>query len=310
MTQSDAISQDDRSAKQAVLVLAAVVVVLALLNLGIAWLDPSLDWLEILAIGVWVFEPTLFGIWTALGGGALVTRLPLAVPCLLMLWIAPGLNKATFAGMERYEFIIIVCAGLTIFALAMLICLVVRWLTGCRIEHANAAKTIGTARVQFSLKYLLTTVTLWAVVLGMAAQLTFRAKPPPPSFFNFGGAEFYLYVSFLGGAVVSAVLLPINAVPVVLLRPQFSLRAVRFAIAAWFVVTMLATGIFAYLNKSEMNPLLDVLWEQFFAVLLLQLGATVVGLLVVLPLRRAGFRLISGRPADMHAPVSSPSVTQ
>ncbi len=291
MTESDANVHDGPPDRPPTIVLAGIVLALIALNVLATWLyrfaGPPDDWLLALTWGVWVFEPILFGVWAALGGGSLVTRLPIAIPFLLMLFVAPGLNKASFADMERFEFIIMVLAGMAIFAVATMLFLAARWFTGLRIEAPAAAQIGDRCRVRFSMKYMLTLITVYAVLFGMATQLKFRTEPPPPSFIVFG-PDFYIHVFALGGAIVSGILLPIIAVPLFVLRQQFSKRAAQFAVAFWLVVTVLAAPIFAFL--AEESPL-EVL--QF--TLLIQLGATFVGLLVALPMRWVGFRLVSDR---------------
>ena len=297
MTESDANLHNVRPGYWPAIVLSGIVVILTALN-ALTWnyqdAGSADDRLQLMIVGVWVFEPILFGVWTALGSGSVVTRLPLVVPCMLMLFVAPGPNRASFADMERFQFIIIVLVGTAIFAVATMLFLAVRWFTGLRIEPSTAAQIAYQPRVRFSMKYLLLTITAYAVLFGMAAQLKFRSEPPPPSFFIFG-PDFYIYVFAIGGAIASGILLPIIAVPLIVLRPSCSKRAVQISLSCWFVVTVLAVAIFAYLEEASLP-------EVFQFAVLMQLAAAFVGLLVTLPMRWVGFRLAHGPSTDAPVP--------
>ena len=298
MTESDANLHNVRPGYWPAIVLSGIVVILTALN-ALTWnyrdAGSADDRLQLMIVGVWVFEPILFGVWTALGSGSIVTRLPLVIPCLLMLFVAPGLRKASLADVERREFVVAVLVGTTIFAVTTMLFLAVRWFTGLRIESSTAAQSACQSRVRFSMKYLLSTITAYAVLFGMATQLEFQSEPPPPPSFFVFGPNFYIYVFAVGGAIVSGILLPIIAVPLIVLRPSCSKRAVQISLACWFVVTVLAVAIFAYLEE-ESPP------EVFQFAVLMQLAAAFVGLLVTLPMRWVGFRLVSDRATDAQLP--------
>src|SRR3954471_10530109 len=56
-------------------------------------------------IGAWVIQPILFGVWTALPAGSVFLRLPLVMPCLVALIVAPELDHAVSGKTERIEFL-------------------------------------------------------------------------------------------------------------------------------------------------------------------------------------------------------------
>jgi hypothetical protein len=212
--------------------------------------------------------------------------MPIVIPCLLMLVVAPGLRKASLADVERREFVVAVLVGMAIFAVTTALILTLRWFTGLRVEPITV-QTAGQSSVRFSMKYLLATISLYAVVLGMIVQLAFQAEPPPPTFSLFG-PDFYIRVLIFGGAVLFAILLPTISVPLLVLCPRVSKRAYPIAVACWAIATLPIVEVWFMVDGE---PWLRTL--QF--VLIVQLGAILAGVLTALAMRLGGFRLVSGR---------------
>ena len=90
-------------------------------------------------IGVLVFEPMMMAIWTALGPGSILLRAPMAVPCLFLLFVAPGYIPSVYASIERFEFAIAIIAGFGIYTAATLFFLLFRRFTRLRIQHFATA---------------------------------------------------------------------------------------------------------------------------------------------------------------------------
>ena len=271
-----------RYVHRAWLTLSGIVFALAALNLATFWLYPETpppDYVEAMFIGAWVFQPMLLGIWTALGPGRFVTRLPLVVPCLVLVAAAPGLHRAGF-DLERREFIVIVAAGIAILLVTSGLLFIVRRFTGWRIAQSFHEAHRGPSCFQFDLKYLLILITLWAAALGITSSLVF-APPNPSTFFGF---NFFVHVAAIGGAAISAMLLPTVAVPLFVLSAPVSKRFVVYWGAFWALEICLATAVWRLI---EIQPLWQILqWE-----LLMQFGAGVVGAIAALALRWAGYRL-------------------
>jgi hypothetical protein len=296
MTETAAPSAPPLARDRTSLALAGVVVVFALLN-SIAslasWIWPDIygDLLSIIAVAVLVFQPMMFGVWTALGAGSILTRLPIAVPCLMLLFIAPGYVPAYFADVRRKEFVVAVLVGFAIYAATLILFLVFRWFTGFRIQPRASQPSIEKAGISYSVKYLWALITVYAVALGLTTQLKFQAAQPPPNFIF--GPDFFISILVLGGAIISAAALPTLAIPLAILHGRPSRRAVLSSIAFWIVVTLSA---FVTLNDKN-QPL-----ETLGALLLAQFGAALAGALTALPLRVAGLQLVRYRPNTVQSP--------
>jgi hypothetical protein len=287
MSELDADESDYRPA----FVFAGIVVVFAAFNALSTWMlqDSNSEYGIAMYVGVFVSEVLLFAAWTALGTGTIATRLPVILPCLLMLFIAPGLTSKSFADTQLAEFIVTVAVGLVLFAIFAAVFAATRKFPGLRVEQLSGAPLVAATRVRFGMKYLLILITVYAILLGMAMQLRFRTDPPPPSFINFG-LDFTIYFTSVGGAAVAGMLLPTLAIPLYVLHTRFSHRAERYALAFWLAVTLIAVGIGIFYLKGQPT-------EVIASVLLMQFGGALTGALVALPLRMAGFRIVRRRPA-------------
>ena len=71
--------------------LAAVVGSFIVLDCLGSWLlpDNTIEIVATLAYTILVFQSIVFGVWTALGAGSIIARFVLAVPCLLLVLVAP-----------------------------------------------------------------------------------------------------------------------------------------------------------------------------------------------------------------------------
>jgi hypothetical protein len=144
--------------------------------------------------------------------------------------------------------------------------------------------------MKFSLKYLFALITICAITIGLATQLKFRTKPP--SGFNFG-PDFFIAILLIGGAAITAAILPTTAIPLAILHGSPTPRLLKWAACIWAAFT---GAIFvALFDIDDASSTLTV-------VLLAQLGAALAGALTAWPLRIAGLRLV--RPIS---PAPSPS---
>jgi hypothetical protein len=264
-------------------VLIGIVLWFAAVNTASMWLFPdSGAWeeLEAIIIGFWAFEPMIFAIWAALGPGRFAVRLPLVVPCLMLVVAAPGLRKASLADTEKYEFITLTTAAMTLLAITLLLLLLARRSTGWRIVTRETPASGEAAPLQFDIKYLLLLVTVCGVALGLTVSLDFGGPPNRNVFF---GPEFVIYILAVGSAVVSVLNLPMIAVPLIVLQERCSARFYWRSIALWLVVTLGVSGVCIAIEGDF--PLM--------LPLLIQLGAAIAGFAAALPLRFAGCRLVA-----------------
>jgi hypothetical protein len=286
MTEATAESSNSRTQLWPAFAPAGIVVAYVVANVLMFWLlnrvrRPS-DYIEAFVIGALVVEPISIGIWTALGSGALLTRLPMALLSISLLILSVQMPEPNFGrGLDRDDFLALVLSGTILFTLSTLIFLIVRWFTRFRIEDRRSSQLDGRAPVRFSMKYLLALITLAAIALGMFSQLRFKEPPSRP----FLGPEFVYYVMIIGGAILASVSLPTIAVPAFILSQRISKRAAGFAIGFWFIVALIWILILAI---NEVDEWLEIISYG----LLVQLAAAIAGALTAVPLRLAGFRLV------------------
>jgi hypothetical protein len=273
--------------------LAGVVLAYAAINSFIAfiWPDGAWDAVEALLIGGMVLEPMMFGLWTALGAGSILTRLSLAVPCLLFVFVAPGYVPANFADTQRSDFIATVLTGFAMYAVTLALFLIFRRFTRFRIQRPERDHPNGTSGIHFSMKYLFAVITIFAIALGFTTQLKFQTQPPPPSLF---GPDFFLRILVIGGAVIYAALLPTLVVPLSILHGRPSRSAVLWPLALWLL--LMASLVFVLIDAGDV-------WSTVGFVLLAQLGACILGAATALPLRVCGLRMT--RPDRHTAPPSA-----
>src|SRR4051812_13362617 len=153
MTGSIAPSPDSRTRDHTAWALIGVITGYVLLSSVAQWFLASGNesLVSYLLMGVLVFEPVMIGIWTALGAGSMLLRLPIAIPCLLLLFVAPGYIPAAYADVERREFTYTVVAGFGVFVAATIVFLIFRRITRFRIQSPDV-QTQDSTRMKFSLK--------------------------------------------------------------------------------------------------------------------------------------------------------------
>jgi hypothetical protein len=268
---------------------AWILVGLVLFNIGVFWIfaeDEYLpEWVNAVVIGAWTFEPMLLAIWTALSPGALIIRLSLAVPSLALLIAAQAIAPGGFKDIELYEFKIMTIAGSVMFAADLILMLILRWFFGWRLEPPGLAELQPAPRFQFGIKYLIILLTLCAVVLGILSDPVFKPPPEPNFAFIMFGPEFFLHIVMVGGTTILFALLPLAAIPLMLLSAQRSKRAFAWTLGTWGVMTVLIAAVWLALGEENVLP---------FG-LLVQLGAAVLGFAAAVPLRLAGYRLKTSR---------------
>ena len=275
--------------------LAAILLAITTLNFVVTWTFSKSDPPEAIGgviIGVCVFQPMLFAVWAALGTGRLVIRVPLIVPCLMLAIAAPGLRRSNFEDVQRYEFVGILVCAFGVFAATCLLLLIARRFTGWRIDRLEKQSSNGPPRFQFDTKYLLALITLYAAALGVTTGLSFG----PTQQNLFFGANFVVYIMAVGSALISLLLLPIIALPLLILSDRPSRNFFLYAALFWAVVTFAAGALWIPITEASI--------DESWYLLLIQLGAAVTGIAAALPLRWAGFRLVSRKPLPEVEPVS------
>jgi hypothetical protein len=250
------------------LVLIGWIVLCFSFNVATAWFfsgGHDNDWIEIVLIGTMVFQPIAVGLWAALAGGSTLINASLAAPCLVLLIVATGLDRDGFTDIQRGEAIAFAIAGLTVFAIAFVIFLVIRWLKRLRIDRHDSSSDASAPAFQFSIRFLLALTTLYALMLAILVRLSFDTGPPP-SYFPLG-PDFFIRILTFGGATFFAVVLPTMAIPLFILYGSAPRRLLRNAIVFWAFVTLLIAGIWGALEGYPLNVLMFML--------LIQLGATI-----------------------------------
>lgn len=298
MTETIADSARPATRQRAAGVLAGVFFAYTVFNLISALLwheDDSLITWPIM--GAYIVQPMLFGTWAALASGSLWTRLPIVVPSLMLLIVAQGIGMTNIGDVERRNFVATVIAGFIIFSAAFVVFLIVRKLASLRIALPQSESTTDSTRIRFSIKYLLSLLTVYAVLFGITSQLRFQQEPSPPSFIF--GPDFFIEVLIVGGLTLSAAVLPTLVVPLFILYGRPPKRLLWLAIAFWAAVFSTIIAYWAFGEGEDMPEMLGV-------ILLSQLGAVIVEALTALSLRRVGYRLVRTRSAA--TPIPQPPV--
>jgi hypothetical protein len=241
---------------------------------------PENEYLIAFAVGAFAFEAVSVGMWLAMGAGAFVTRLPFVIASFCVVCTAISLVSTSIERMERIEFIAILLSGGLIVFLAFILFLIVRRFIRRRVVSQDSPRGGEAGKVRFNMRYLLTLTTVVAVALGTASQLKFKNPEPRPYF----GADFAIYMTIIGGLMVSYVVLPAAAVPLIVLHGGASKRTLGFAAGFWFAVTFSAA---LYWALNDEGPLPDLV----LAILVAQFGAALVGAFAAMVLWLAGFRL-------------------
>jgi hypothetical protein len=283
MTIADASSIRPTSRDRTTWTLIGVVITYALLNSVASWLGSERmnDALQTIASGALVFQPIIFAGWTALGAGSVLMRFAVAAPSLLLVFVAPTYVATLVRDVRKDEFVVAVLVGFAIYGVFLVIFWIMRRFTGSRIQSLSSALSGESARFTFSIKSLLTLMTLCALALGLVTTLQFQTSPRPGSLIF--GPDFYIRVTVMVGAILSAAVLPTVAVPLAILYGRPSRRAATIAITIWAMV-LLAAAVVASEGTDVTGSL------EFVA--LAQAGATLLGALTAIALRWAGWRLI------------------
>src|SRR3954447_2880350 len=134
------------------------------------------DNIRMLIQGVIIFQPLMAGAWMALSVGPFVTRLPIMVASMTILVLAPACNNSAFAHIQRSESVAMVISEFGIFVASMLVFIGTGRLLQIQIAFGKCASDQPAAPFRFSLKYLLTVITLYAIVFALLSRLTF-AEP-------------------------------------------------------------------------------------------------------------------------------------
>jgi hypothetical protein len=287
------------------LALIGVAIALALLNSAATafWPDAGDNYFTIVAWAMFAFEPIAFGVWTAIGAGSILKRLPLAAGCLMLVFVAPGVVPAAFADLRQHEYTVGIATGFGVFAATTVLFLIFRRFTGFRIIPTTVQTPAENTGLKFSIKELLGLITLYAVVLGLVSQLVFQTKPDPNGLM-FLGPDFFIRMFLFGGSIVSAAVLPTLAVPLSILHGRPARRAIAMMPVFWVVATLPVALLVLSADIDDYSEFLG-------ALLLVQLSAVTIGALVAIALRSAGLRLVRSttkqpKNAILRSPASNP----
>jgi hypothetical protein len=264
------------------LVLLAVVIAFTATNSLMNWLA---RWVDGENIGFFMFGIAVAGlmqvaVWTALGAGPIIKRLAATIPCVLLLIALPSQFTQNSNRLERWEFLYFAIATYGIFIITLLVFLIFRRFTRFRLQTTKNASH-EPAGLQFSTKYLLALITLYAAAIGLAASLRFDEPSPDAFARSLFGPNFFIAVLLVGGGALMIAALPTLAVPLAILRGTISQVAIAWTAFLWI---SFVAGLVVLL-KEEPPP------EPLGTVLSAQAGATLAGAITAALLRRAGLRL-------------------
>lgn len=263
--------------------LACIVAAFAIVN-SISQLVFSNKWNDfgfVICLGIWVFEPLSIGMWTALGSGSIFTRLPIAVPSLMLLFIAPGYVPSAFAEVQQGDFIFVVLVGFVVYANAVIVSVLFQKCARFQIQ-SSARRIPGDLAVRYSTKYLLVLLTLVGVVLGLGMQLKFERSDS--LWGKFGTANDFLQGLIFTTPLLTTAVLPTLAIPLAILHDRPS----RLAIALATVFRAIDILLFCALSMIELGEPLGNLGPALLA----QVGASLTGAAAAVSLRVAGVRLV------------------
>lgn len=280
------------------LALASVFAGFAVMNSIVAWLWPDSDralgnW-ALPLYGAFVAEPVLIGVWAALAAGSLILRLAISAPCLLLLILTTGTTPGAFSHVRSYEFVSFALAGFAIAAASMVVFLIWRRFSGLRIVPLANASTARSPQLKYSMAYLMTLMTVYAIALGVTSHLRFDTSPPPLIF----GRDFFISVVIYSGTLVGVVVLTTAAVPLMVLHGRPKFRSIVWSLVPWLVITGIVELFLAQLEEG------DSLFARVAALLLIQLGAVVLGIASACALRWGGLRLVKIGPQTAEPPPS------
>jgi hypothetical protein len=247
---------------------------------------PNDQWLEAIYLGAIVFQPIALGMWAALAGSSMLINVSLALPCLMLLIVATGLDRNVYTDVQRSEFFYFALTGITVFAVAALVFGVVAGLARLRIVSDDKLPQAAAPRLRFSIKYLLVLTTLFALVLAIVTQLSFQTEPPPPNWIF--GPGFFIYILAVGGSTLTAAILPTMSLPLIILYGRATRGVLWIATTVWAGVPFLVALIWGAFEDEWPDILLFLL--------LVQLGAAIAGAMSAVALRFGGFRLVRREP--------------
>jgi hypothetical protein len=265
MTDAAAVSADWKPPDRANATLLAIVVALAIVDSIVLWCWPeSAPGVSGIAYHSFVVvQPVLFGVWTALGPGSIVSRLPMAVACLVLLWVVPSGIPDNSEDFTKFYFLIASLAGLAVYLATTILFLIFRRFTRFRLLSAAGKASPPVRHLRFSTRYILLLMTILAVDLGMAFNLKFQAEPPRGN--NFFGPGLFIWILFMGAALLTAMILPTLVIPLSILHGQPSRRAIGWSLVLWGVV-MVSLEIIVFDGNFSLETLVNQLMGQFVAV--------------------------------------------
>jgi hypothetical protein len=276
------------------IVLLLLVAAHAILNLFLNPIGASVDdvsgRLALPLMGAGIAQPVLIAIWAALGPGAAAVRIPLSLAAAGIVFLAsvPKLwnvfDNDVMASKRTGESLLM---ELSLFAVVLVLMLVVRRISGWRIQSHAVANDNKAGGSQFSLKYLLALTAVCAALLVLGRSVAAGSFWTESTFWR----EFFTGLFLFGGTILLA-LFPMLIIPLLAIARRPSLLAVAALPFLWAGLTWLAVEILASATGESCADLARQLG-------LLQAGAAVAGLVSALVLRSAGFRLVSSRAQDV-----------
>jgi hypothetical protein len=235
-------------------------------------------------VGVVLAQPMLFATWLVIGPPPATKRLPLTIAAFSAIILAGAITSEEWLSMDY----LLIAAVLFVFTVVVMFA--VYKLTGWKVLHTWQGADSDLSLHQFSLKYLLSVTTIFAVLLSVGRTLA-------------SGHEWGAFPPILD------MLLPVSFVLLALIPIFFAALAVlsdwppnRILIAIpllWAGLTWLAVeAVVAVENEPR--------WEVARVISLMQLGAASAGILSAVLLRSAGYRLYRSRARMLPSIIPAP----
>jgi hypothetical protein len=237
-----------------------------------------------LIVAIFVFQPTVLGVWCALGEGSIVARLAIATLCVPLL-LAIAVVSPYFPAHVGRDIVPVFLAGFAVFFASFGLFAAFRRLTGFKLHWPRRSNSAS--HYQFSLKALLTVMTLAAITIGLVGPGAFRMRTLwDASILN---PTAILVALLVAGYVFVGAVLPTLSIPLIILRGWPSNRTIVIALTLYVVATVPLLALAASGGGNDNHREINVL-------LVAQLGSMFAGALTALPLSIAGLRLVRDQP--------------
>jgi hypothetical protein len=248
------------------------------------WSNDDAETLLFALVGCCAIQPVLIGLWTALGPGAFMLRVPFALNILVCVVLATGLFPVYEPGSPSSDArfaVWLLAAGAFIYGMATILGGIIRWWSRQSIQLVGESRS-SSSPFRFSVKYVLSLTTVTAVSLAIAGKVLSSFPEPVNATQWFPMPETAVF-----SAVVFAICLPTTVGSWAVLSGARRLPLVILGILFWF----LWTTVILVVLKAVLKP--PETFLPYSNLIVLQFGALAWGLGSALVLYAFGFRLVT-----------------